>query len=273
MPRSKKSYPGVFQTDDGNFGYRFVVTVNGHQKTRKKVKDENGNPFKTKIQAANARAVDIERTKAGVIDKPVSFPKATVSKVYADYRKNGTTGKAYTTLLKQDSLWENHIKEKFGRRIISKITAAEINDFLSDLYYKEGYSYGYVESFIKFFYLLYGQAFTRGYISADLYARMTKSQSSKIHMPNKKVDEDDDIRFFNESQLNTLDEYFHGTNAETAYMLGRYCGLRINECYGLKWDHVDMDNCKSQYKNVGLGQYKNVGFPTFLYCLFSLHLL
>ena len=32
-------------------------------------------------------------------------------------------------------------------------------------------------------------------------------------------------------------------------------------------------NCKSQYKNVGLGQYKNVGFPTFLYCLFSLHLL
>ena len=32
-------------------------------------------------------------------------------------------------------------------------------------------------------------------------------------------------------------------------------------------------DCKSQYKNVGLGQYKNVGFPTFLYCLFSLHLL
>ena len=28
------------------------------------------------------------------------------------------------------------------------------------------------------------------------------------------------------------------------------------------------DNCKSQYKNVGLGQYKNVGFPTSLYCLF-----
>ena len=26
--------------------------------------------------------------------------------------------------------------------------------------------------------------------------------------------------------------------------------------------------CKSQYKNVGLGQYKNVGFPTSLYCLF-----
>ena len=36
---------------------------------------------------------------------------------------------------------------------------------------------------------------------------------------------------------------------------------------------LEIRDCKSQYKNVGLGQYKNVGFPTFLYCLFSLHLL
>ena len=24
-------------------------------------------------------------------------------------------------------------------------------------------------------------------------------------------------------------------------MLGRYCGLRINECYGLKWSNVDLE--------------------------------
>ena len=26
----------------------------------------------------------------------------------------------------------------------------------------------------------------------------------------------------------------------SAYLLGRNCGLRINECYGLKWDHIDL---------------------------------
>ena len=31
---------------------------------------------------------------------------------------------------------------------------------------------------------------------------------------------------------------------------------------------IELSQCKSQYKNVGLGQYKNVGFPTSLYCLF-----
>ena len=36
--------------------------------------------------------------------------------------------------------------------------------------------------------------------------------------------------------------YFKGTNTETAYMLGRYCGLRVNECFGLKWSNVDLEN-------------------------------
>ena len=36
----------------------------------------------------------------------------------------------------------------------------------------------------------------------------------------------------------------------------------------LDYLEADLQCCKSQYKNVGLGQYKNVGFPTLLYCLF-----
>ena len=48
-----------------------------------------------------------------------------------------------------------------------------------------------------------------------------------------KIDEDDEIVSFSIEETNALDEYFKGTNAETAYLLGRYCGLRINECYGL----------------------------------------
>lgn len=57
-----------------------------------------------------------------------------------------------------------------------------------------------------------------------------------------KVDEDNDIIAFSRSEISILDDYFTGTNAETAYMLGRCCGLRINECYGLKWDHIDIEN-------------------------------
>ena len=57
-----------------------------------------------------------------------------------------------------------------------------------------------------------------------------------------KVDDDTDIAYFTQEELALLDEYFDGTNAQTAYMLGRYCGLRINECFGLKWSNVDLEN-------------------------------
>ena len=61
-------------------------------------------------------------------------------------------------------------------------------------------------------------------------------------MPKMKIDEDTDIVVFNKDELERLDSYFKGTNAETAYMLGRYCGMRINECYGLKWSDIDFEN-------------------------------
>ena len=61
-------------------------------------------------------------------------------------------------------------------------------------------------------------------------------------MPKQKIDEETDIVYFNKIEMQQLDNYFQGTNAETAYMLGKYCGVRINECYGLKWDKIDLEN-------------------------------
>ena len=60
-------------------------------------------------------------------------------------------------------------------------------------------------------------------------------------MPKLKTDDDIDIVAFSREELVILDDYFRGTNAETAYMLGRFCGLRINECFGLKWENVDTE--------------------------------
>lgn len=61
-------------------------------------------------------------------------------------------------------------------------------------------------------------------------------------MPKMKTEDDTDIVSFSREELSLLDTYFKGTNAETAYLLGRYCGLRINETFGLKWENVDLEN-------------------------------
>ncbi len=91
------------------------------------------------------------------------------------------------------------------------------------------------------FYFILGQAYSRGYLSVEAYDRLCKNKDTKIHMPKVKVDDDLDIVAFTDAECQIMNQVFKGTNAETAYLLGRYCGLRINEAYGLKWSQVDLD--------------------------------
>ncbi len=238
---SEQQATGVFQLENGYWGYRFVLTVDGKKKAQKRVKDELGNPYKTQKQAAKARSIALAQEQSKLLLPPQKkFQRKTVQEVYQEYCEKGRSGKAYATIKKQDSLWINHLKEKFGERYIDEITVAEIQDYLAELYYTENRAYSYTEGFLKMFYLIFGQAYSRNYIDVDSYNKLCINKDTKIHMPKMKIDDDRDIVAFDKKEIQLLDAYFSGTNAETAYMLGKYCGLRINECYGLKWSNVDI---------------------------------
>lgn len=236
---AKLADTGVYQLKGGNWAFRYTITENGKKKDVRKAKDDFGNPFLTKREAAKARQVAIGREQTGDIPKPKE--RKTVADVYAEYCEKGREGKAYTTIQKQDSLWKNHLRDRFGGKIVADFTPAMVNDYLAELYYKKKLSYRYVEGFLKMFYLIFGQAYSRNYLDVDTYNRLCVVKSTKITMPKIKADDDSEIIAFSKDELCLLDNYFKGTNAETAYMLGRYCGLRINECFGLKWDNVDLE--------------------------------
>ena len=231
---------GVYQLENGNWAWRFTRTIDGKRVNRKGTKDADGNVLKSQKAAIRARQLAMIDFEAKLNEKPRH--RMTVQEVYEEYCEHGRSGKAYTTIQKQDSLWRNHISERFGQRYIDGISVAEINDYLTELYYVEGRAYKYVEGFLKMFYLIFGQAYSRGYLELDTYNKLCMTKDVRIQMPKMKVDEETDIIAYDAEQVQKLDEYFIGTNAETAYMLGRYCGLRINECYGLKWCNVDLEN-------------------------------
>ena len=236
---SKKDV-GVFKMDNGYWAYRFKITVDGQEINRRKTTDEHGNKLNNKTEAIKAREAAMVAARTDR-QRQRKISRRTVKEVFEEYSEKGRTGKAYKTLLKQDSLWRNHFCEKWGRRFIDDISVAEINDYLSELYFEKEYSFRYVESFLKFFYLVFGQAYSRNYLDVDTYNKLCVNKDTKIHMPKLRVDDETNIIAFNRSELALLDKYFEGTNAETAYLLGRYCGLRINETFGLKWDHVDLE--------------------------------
>lgn len=235
-----KEKDGVFQMENGYWGYRFVITIDGKRIDRRRTKDEMGNNLKTYKQAQKARAHAIILLQNNKEEKVHNVNK-TFEEVFDEYCEKGRSAKAYGTIRKQDSLWNNHIKNAFGERLIQSISVAEVNDYLSQLYYTEGRSYGYVESFLKMFYLILGQAYSRNYIDVDAYNKLCVNKNSRIKMPKRKNNDEEETIVFTKNQMQQLDIYFNGTNAETAYMLGKYCGLRINECYGLKWDNINLN--------------------------------
>ena len=238
---TKRNNAGVYQKTNGFWEYRFTIVVDGQQISRKKSTDEFENKLKTKSEAIRAREAAIFKARTER-EHQREIKRKKVKEVFQEYCEKGRNGKAYNTILKQDSLWKNHIKERFGDRFIDEISVAEIDDYLSELYYIDGLSFRYVESFLKMFYLIFGQAYSRNYLDVDTYNKLCLNKGTKISMPKMKTEDDTDIIAFSYEELSLLDEYFKGSNAETAYLLGRYCGLRINETFGLKWDNVDIEN-------------------------------
>jgi integrase len=234
----KQNDAGVFQLDSGMWAYRFTFTRDGKRSSKRSAKDEYGNPLKTKREAIRARqnAIDAEQNDR----KPKPIARRTIEAIYKEYCENGRKDRAYQTKRKQDSIWNNHLNARFGKQYVDEVSVAEVNDYLSELYYVENFSYQYTENFLKMFYLIFGQAYSRNYLAVDAYNKLCVNKDSRIKMPKMKAEDDTDIVAFSREELALLDEYFKGTNAETAYLLGRYCGLRINECFGLKWDHVDL---------------------------------
>ena len=175
---AKQNENGVYQMPNGMWAYRFTIVVNGKSISRKKTTDAFGNKLQKKKDAIKARAHAISFIQSGYTQPIATHTNKTISEIFDEYCEKGRSGKAYTTIKKQDSLWNNHLKERFGRRFIDDITCADISDYLSDLYYVQGLSYKYVESFLKMFYLIYGQAYNRNYISSEeLYICVINSKS------------------------------------------------------------------------------------------------
>lgn len=235
----KQQESGIFKTNEGYWGYRFSILIDGKRVTRRRFTDDDGNKFSSKRAATKARETAIANARLDMKRK-TEVTRKTVQDVYEEYCAKGRSDRAYGTIRKQDSLWENHISSRFGKRMVDDISVAEVTDYLAELYYHEGLSFMYVESFLKMFYLIFGQAYSRNYLSVDTYNKLCVNKDTKIRMPKIKTEDDTDIVAYTQEELQKMDQYFSGSAGETAYLLGRYCGLRINECYGLKWDHVDL---------------------------------
>ncbi|NMM62736.1 site-specific integrase [Clostridium sp. P21] len=250
---AKVNDTGVYQLEDGSWEYRIVINTKDLKATAKARQDDSGNPFKTKKQAVEARAKKLIELKTPKPPKPIVVKDAKLSEIYEEYMLNGTAQKAKSTIRKQQSMWENHIEKNFGNRYISTITAQELKDYLAKMYaygdgiesYQGGYSYKYVEGFLKFFYLLYGRAYGHDLIDTDRYTKMVIDKGNRLTMPDRTHEDEEDernIKSYTMEEIAKIESVFRRGNCYTAFLLGFKLGLRISEVFGLRFSNIDWGN-------------------------------
>ena len=66
-------------------------------------------------------------------------PSATIEEVYEDYCANGRGDRSHNTIKRQDTLWRTYLKADFGKKRFNGISLGEIQDYLANKYYVEGY--------------------------------------------------------------------------------------------------------------------------------------
>ena len=242
---AKANDTGVYQLENGTWEYRIVINRRDLKVDTTCRQDAQGKAFATKKAAKEARELKLVELKSPK-PKVVEYKDATLAEVYGRYLKEGTAGKAKSTLRKQESMWENHIEKNFGKKLLSEITIADLKNYLTNLYYYGdgiegyigGYSYKYTEGFLKFFYLLFGTAYNYDLIDVGRYTKMFLDKGTRLTMP--KMNQADikkmaDVKAYTEKEIAQIEEVFKRGNCYTAFLIGFYLGVRISECFGLRF--------------------------------------
>ena len=239
-------YTGVTQNADGSWVYRIKIKLpNGKIKDTRIKKNSGGSPFLTARQAFEAKKEHEARIRANPEENSPKNKTVTLQDVYDNYLDTEAKKKAPATLRKQDSMWRNHVAPIFAERNINSITIIELDNFLVNLY--EDKSYKYTEGFLKFLYLLFSHADRMEVIDSERYNKMFVNRNKRLTMPKitqaDAEEESEGAVIYDNDELRIIENIFNSENGNLllAFKLGLYAGLRISECFGLRWQDVDWD--------------------------------
>lgn len=246
MKRGESKGEGIFQSKKG-WGYRIILKRNGKTAidiTRSR--NEDGKPFATKSEAKKARAahlIQLQSAETESENKDYSITFSEAWQIFLDYEAKG---KAESTVRKYSSVWENHIRPQFADKEMNTTTITEMYSFICDEY-ATGLKYAYTVSFLKVFYLLYGVANRAERIDSDKYSRMFVNNETRLRMPSKRSEEEDDdkIVVYDSAQIHTISEICKNEDngdIHLLFLLCYFCGLRLGEACGLMWDDIDYAN-------------------------------
>lgn len=213
---------------NNNWEYRFeAAKVDGKRKHISK------SGFRTKKEALEAGAKALaEYNNAGTHFEPNSISVSDYLDYYFDnYCK---VNLKYNTQLSKVSLFENHIKPKFGIYKLSSLTPSMLQEYANELKMN-----GYAKSHISN--ILSSLSAALDYAVEPLHF-IQQNPMQYVRFPNVEKKPRERIILSMEEWNQIISRFQPPSRFYLPLMIGFYTGLRISETFGLTWDDIDMDN-------------------------------
>lgn len=215
---------GSVRYRDGSWHYRIDYgKIGGKRQQREICGFETEDAAKDALVLAQAEFLNL-----GIIP---SHKKMTFEQIYKIFiEEECPTTRAYATIIKYKSIFLNHCLEYFGPHDINDISQIHIDKKIK--LWAEIYSFDYANGMYHFLFAVFAFAQQRRYIK---YNPMLDVNGPKRPRDYKEV------RFLSMENLDILKEVYRGSTQEAAFMLGLHLGVRVSECYALRWSDIDWE--------------------------------
>ena len=228
---------GTVRKRGGKWSYR--VDFSGTD--GKRVQKEKGG-FATKKEATAAMtAVENDLLKLGEYVDPNQ--KITMQQLFEEFiTEEAPVTRKYATIVRYKSLYRNQIGPEFGVNYLYQISTDRIQKFLNYKIQEEkskmsghteqGLSASYVRSLYNFLLVLFTYARKKKkYIRNDPMEEVVPPKDYRAYGK--------EIKYYTQDQIEWMDKRFQSTNLYTAYLLGLYLGVRVGECFALRFSDID----------------------------------
>lgn len=197
----------------------------------KRKKIEKGG-FRTKKEAETALAKAIsEYDNSGQVFKPAEISVSD----YLDfwYKNYCIPNMAENTLLDYKNKIDNHLKPAFGIYRLNSLQAASIQEYINELKLK-GYAKSSIKGILSTLSVAFDYAIEPLNYIKDNPCRYIKV-GSVTHPPKPR------IILADEAFQEIIERFPVGSRFHVPLLIGWNCGVRISECLGLTWNHVDFE--------------------------------
>ena len=207
--------------------WSFRLDLGKQENGKRKQIERSGFKTEKEAEAMLVKYIDEYNTTGEVVEDK----KVTLGEIFYEFlEKEANISRKHSTIVRYKSLYRNHIEDELGFRYVGTISTENLQNLLNSK--KDTHSSEYIRSIYNFLLVLFGYAIKRKYIRKNPTDNVIPPANYRAY---------GEIKNYTKEELAKMEERYSTTNLIPAFKIGINLGLRVGECFALRFSDIDWE--------------------------------